>query len=59
MNLQRNPDVAQFLEQLQSGTQHSLSCPICGAEMELQPDGGRICALCRGCDFHAAVPRKD
>ena len=59
MNLQRNPDVANFLAQLQNGTQQPLACPICGAEMELQPDGGRICALCRGCDFHAAVPMRN
>ncbi len=59
MNLQRNPDVAQFLAQLQQNQQQTLSCPICGAEMELRPDGGRICALCRGCDFHAAVPKND
>ena len=59
MNLQRNPDVAQFLARLQNDCQQPLSCPICGGEMELRPDGGRICALSRGCDFHAAVPKQD
>lgn len=59
MNLQRNPDVALFLQQLQNNRLQSLSCPICGAPMELRPDGGRICALCCGCDFHAAVPKQD
>lgn len=58
MNLQRNPDVAEFLSCLRSDPKQKLSCPICGAEMELRPDGGRICAMCSGCDFHAAVPQQ-
>ncbi len=58
MNLQRNPDVAEFLTSLRNNPQQPPSCPICGAAMELRPDGGRICALCSGCDFHAAVPKQ-
>lgn len=68
MNLQHHPDVVRFLEQLRSlpataAVEQSvalLPCPLCGGELEIEVQcGGRICALCRCCDFHAVVPLQD
>ena len=58
MNIQQNPQLALFLQQLSQGNS-TLLCPICGKPVETLSSGeSRISALCSSCDFHASVPNQ-
>ena len=55
MNIEHNPQLTQFLQQLGESAE-PLFCPICGAAIQRIPDGqSRISALCDHCDFQATV----